>query len=112
MSLHEGLGSELRHRYGAPGVKTTIVHPTYVNTRLLQGRDKELRENGGVIVSPSVAAEAIVKQVLSGRGARVIIPQGMGIAKMIRGMPTWMQEIIRDKASSHTKVAEELLATS
>ncbi|KAI9658008.1 MAG: hypothetical protein M1821_002668 [Bathelium mastoideum] len=112
MSLHEGLSSELRHRYGARRVKTSIVHPTYVNTRLLHGRDKELRANGGVVITPAQASGAVVKQILSGRGGRVIIPESMGVAKMIRGMPTWVQELIRDNASSHMKGAEELIPPS
>ena len=108
MSLHEGLSSELRHRYGAPHVKTSIVHPTYVTTRLLQGFEKELKGNGGVIIGTATVSNAIVRQVLSGRGGRVVVPESMSIAKAIRGMPTWLQEIIRDSVSSHTKGAEEV----
>ena len=35
LALHEGLNQELKHRYDAPEIKTTVVHPTYVNTKLV-----------------------------------------------------------------------------
>ncbi|KAI9711293.1 MAG: hypothetical protein M1820_002280 [Bogoriella megaspora] len=108
MSLHEGLTSELRHRYNAPNVKTSIVHPTYVRTRLLGGQEERLKKNGGLIVMAPEVSQAIVKQILSGRGARVIVPERLGIAKAVRGLPTWLQELIRDRASSHTKGAEDV----
>ena len=107
MSLHEGLMAELRHRYDAPNVKASIVHPTYVNTRLLLGLDKELKENGGVVVGVPTVANAIVRQILSARGGRVVVPESLGTARLIRGMPTWLQEIIRDGAAKHLKGAEE-----
>ncbi|KAL9090909.1 MAG: hypothetical protein Q9165_005117 [Trypethelium subeluteriae] len=109
MSLHEGLTSELRHLYNAPNVKTSIVHPTYARTRLLQGFEKEVKENKGVVIDPKLISDAIVRQVLSGRGARVVVPQGMSLAKAIRGMPSWLQERLRDSLAPHTESAKNLL---
>ncbi|KAL9066175.1 MAG: hypothetical protein Q9157_007235 [Trypethelium eluteriae] len=109
MSLHEGLTSELRHLYNAPNVKTSIVHPTYARTRLLEGFEKEVKENKGVVIDPKLISDAIVRQVLSGRGARVVVPQGMSLAKAIRGMPSWMQERLRDSLAPHTQSAKDML---
>ncbi|KAF2238231.1 dehydrogenase/reductase SDR family member 8 precursor [Viridothelium virens] len=109
MSLHEGLTSELRHLYNAPNVKTSIVHPTYARTRLLEGFEKEVKENKGVVIDPKLISDAIVRQILSGRGARVVVPQGMSLAKAIRGMPSWMQERLRDSLAPHTQSAKDML---
>jgi hypothetical protein len=50
-------------------------------------------------------AQSIIKVVLSGEGAQVIIPDTRRV-EMVRGLPTWLQERIRD---SQAKVLQSVV---
>ncbi|KIW10140.1 hypothetical protein PV08_11101 [Exophiala spinifera] len=97
LALHEGLGSELRTRYGANKVRTTIVHPFWVRTPLTHPLTtrKEWKE---FTLEPETVAEAIVAQILKGESAQLILPSRFGFAGGIRGWPGWLQELIRGRS--------------
>ncbi|KAH7305295.1 hypothetical protein B0I35DRAFT_444303 [Stachybotrys elegans] len=95
LALHEGLGQELRHLYKAPRVRTSVVHPTWVMTPMIA----DLVEGGKLKDTPVTAedvADGIVNQVLSGFGAQIIVPSSLGWTSLMRGMPGWLQESLRD----------------
>ena len=105
LSLHEGLTQELKHRYNAPYIKTSIVHPIYVRTQLIKSYENSLRQSRAVVIEPETVANAIVKQIVSGRSGQVIVPSWMSVASGVRGWPAWLQELIRD--STARDVVEE-----
>lgn len=58
-----------------------------------------LTEGGKLKDTPVTAEEvasAIAKQVLSGFGAQIIVPSSLGWTSLMRGMPGWLQESLRD----------------
>ena len=89
-SFHEGLTAELKTRYNAPRVRTVVINQGYTKTPLFQGY-----HNASKFLAPSLepetVAEAIVRQVESGRSGQVIIPGFGNILTFLRCMPHWYQ---------------------
>ncbi|KAH7120516.1 hypothetical protein EDB81DRAFT_914163 [Dactylonectria macrodidyma] len=98
LSLHEGLTQELRHIHKAFAVRTSVVHPTWVRTPMIADLVKQGKLNDTTVTAEEVA-EKVVSQILSGYGSQIIVPSGLGWTSMIRGLPGWIQEVLRDKVS-------------
>ncbi|CAI7594045.1 unnamed protein product [Penicillium manginii] len=95
LAFHEGLGQELRHIYHAPGVRTTIIHPGWVRTPMIE----KLLQSGalkGHLLEPEEVAEAILKQLRSTCGAQLFLPSSFWIVSLLRSTPSWIQERVRD----------------
>ncbi|KJZ78409.1 hypothetical protein HIM_02447 [Hirsutella minnesotensis 3608] len=96
MSFHEGLSAELATVYNAPKVRTVLAHPGHVKTSLFEGFSQ-----GSSFMTPSLEpdsiAEAVVKQVLAGRSARIILPSGSASAAALRVLPDWYAYRLRTK---------------
>ena len=59
--VHDGLAAELREVHKTPGVKTTIVHPTWANTPLI-ATDVEALRRSMTVIEPQVISDGVVKQ--------------------------------------------------
>lgn len=95
LAFSEGLSQELRNRYGALGVRNTVVHPMWVKTPLthvFNNLDHFLSNQ----LEPEQVSDAVVKQVLSGRSAQLCIPESLGFSAILRALPNWLQEKMRD----------------
>ncbi len=99
LALHEGLTQELKHRYNAPYIKTSIVHPTYVRTQLITSYANSLQHSRAIVIEPQTVANAIVKQIISGRSGQVTVPSWMSAASGARGWSAWLQELLRDSTA-------------
>lgn len=95
LAFHEGLNQELKHRYGAPMVKTSIVHPGWTKTRLTGGIEDGIRGSGAGIMEPEFVATAMVKHITACRSGQLIL--GPKAAPYVRALPMWLQEIVRDR---------------
>jgi len=96
LALHQGLTQELKHRYAAPLVKTTIIHPMFAKTGIIKGFEEPLKKAKVPLIPAEVVGDAIIKQVLSGSSGQIYVPPPMGYVSGIRGWPHWMQENMRD----------------
>lgn len=95
LSFHEGLSAELKTRYNAPKVRTVVINQGYTKTPLFEGYNNESKFLVPTL-EPETVAEAIVKQVLSGKSGQVIAP-GFGVTlAFLRGMPHWYQIGLRN----------------
>ncbi|OQV01985.1 hypothetical protein CLAIMM_07250 [Cladophialophora immunda] len=94
LAFHEGLAQELRARYGADKVRTTIVHPVWVRTPLSHGLVRKMASNQ-VLLEPGTVAEAVVSQVLKCEGDQLILPARFNFVPFMRGWPSWLQESAR-----------------
>ena len=102
LAFHEGLTAELATRYNAPKVRTVIVHPGPTNTALFKG----YYQNTDFFMpplAPETVADAVVKQVLSGRSGTVIVPGTGSILAGLRMQPDWYAIPVRAKAQSYMK---------
>lgn len=48
---------------------------------------------------PEEVADAIVSQLYSGYGAQITIPSSFWWTSLLRGLPSWLQEGVRDSIS-------------
>ncbi|KAH6883261.1 hypothetical protein BKA58DRAFT_33778 [Alternaria rosae] len=99
LAFHEGLTSDLKIWYKASGVKTTIAHPDWVRTPLIEemilrsGQDPKILEKMLILEK---GAEIIVRQTVSRRGAQLFIPSIAVPISWLKGLPNWVQEVVRD----------------
>ncbi|KAG6037518.1 hypothetical protein E4U41_005047 [Claviceps citrina] len=106
LSFHESLAIELKYLYGADRVLTTVAHPNFVRTPLVEAFGRVLEQGGMRLLSPDRVAEAITEQIFRRRGAQLIIPEQQASVTGIRGWPTWLQVLVRDQlGSSAIKIA-------
>ncbi|KAI1112117.1 NAD(P)-binding protein [Nemania sp. NC0429] len=96
LAFHESLTCELKHCYKAPNVLTTVVHPNFVRTPLIEEYTGHLEQAGVRMLTSEQVAEPIVAQLMSRRGGQLIIPNSMSHISGIRAWPTWLQELLRD----------------
>lgn len=96
MALNEGLQQELKHRYNAPDIRTSIVHPIYVKTPLVTSYAKSLEKSKAIQIEPEVVANAILKQIESGRSGRVVLPGIFSPLANARAWADWLQQLIGD----------------
>lgn len=97
MSFHEGLSAELQTRYKAPKIRTVIVHPGGTKTPLFTGYSQGARFLLP-LQEPESVAEAIVKQILSGRSGQVVMPEAGGMLPAVRVYPYWRSYRVRSRA--------------
>lgn len=106
LSFAEGLSQELKHRYNAPGIRNTVVHPNWVKTPLTTVF-KNLDHFYGRQLEPTQVSDAVVKQILSGNSGQVLVPSALNGASFIRGLPNWLQEGTRDNTKDMIVVNKE-----
>ncbi|CRG91273.1 Short-chain dehydrogenase/reductase family 16C member 6 [Talaromyces islandicus] len=103
LAFHEGLTQEIRLWYKAKKVRTSIIHPIWVKTPLI----KPITDSGVKFRQPILEVEevgdVIVKHVLKGNSGQLIIPNSIKNAGLVRALPNWIQEKIRNVASLDLK---------
>jgi NAD(P)-dependent dehydrogenase (short-subunit alcohol dehydrogenase family) len=103
MAMHEGLNQELKYRYDAPMIRTTVVHPTYVRTPLTGSWENALVKSKALTMSPEYVGGEIVKAILSGKSQQVILPRALAFTSMLRALPWWVQEFLRARTKEDMK---------
>ncbi|KAI0968930.1 NAD(P)-binding protein [Xylaria arbuscula] len=96
LAFHESLTSEIKHCYKAPNILTTVVHPNFIRTPLIENWADHLENSGVRMLTGEQVAEPIFRQIKSQRAGQLIIPRSATMIAGIRGWPTWLQELIRD----------------
>ena len=91
MALHEGLQSEARAVYNAPEIKFSIVHPTFAATPMTFGHLDEIKASGSMVLDPQVVSDAVVKQIMSGRGGQIVLNGKLGFLANIRGWAHYLR---------------------
>jgi NAD(P)-dependent dehydrogenase (short-subunit alcohol dehydrogenase family) len=96
LAFHESLASEIKHQYRAPNVLTSVVHPNFVKTPLLDDFCGRLERAGVRLLTSDRIADEVVAQIKRRRGGQLVIPSSATGISGIRGWPTWIQEFLRD----------------
>ncbi|KAK8232592.1 hypothetical protein HDK77DRAFT_412997 [Phyllosticta capitalensis] len=107
LSLHEGLSTELRTRYAAVGgrhILTTIMHPGWVATSLINAWESSLHSTGQAIATPRSVAAAVVGNVLGARGGQLFSPAHAWVVTALRATPHWLQNAYRDGIGKQTVI--------
>lgn len=93
--------------YSAPSIKFTSVHPTYAATPLLEPFANELKPKNTFVLNPQVVADAVVQQVLSGKGKQIILGGDTGWLSGLRAWPHWLgQGLLQSMDSQLPRLAE------
>ena len=58
------------------------------------------------MIEPETVADAIVKQLHSGMGAQLVLPERYWLATGVRGWPSWMQEGVRNSMKDELSFLE------
>ncbi|KAK8120202.1 Dehydrogenase RED2 [Apiospora kogelbergensis] len=115
LAFHEGLTSELKIWYKVPGVKTTIAHPSWVRTPLIEEGILRSGQNPKILDSmlmPEDVAKVIVGQIVSRRGAQLFIPGAAAPISWLKGLPNWVQELVRDAFGKTSAVTSSSMIAS
>jgi NAD(P)-dependent dehydrogenase (short-subunit alcohol dehydrogenase family) len=97
LAFHESLTCEIKHVYKAPGIITTVVHPSWVRTNMTKEHtDKIERGQGKITLTPDDIASPVLKHIFGRMGGQLIVPSQMSSVSGIRGWPNWVQELVRD----------------
>ncbi|KAL9111449.1 MAG: hypothetical protein Q9227_004126 [Pyrenula ochraceoflavens] len=101
LAFHEGLAQELKWREGTRKIRTSVVHPTWARTPLLDSVSQKFgRDFTEQTVSADDVADAVVDQLLKGESGQIFVPSGASWLAGIRGFPTWMAEGFRDMSKA------------
>lgn len=103
--FHEGLQQETRVFYNAPEVKFSCVHPSFAATPMVAPFQKQLEAGGARIITAESVADAVVKQVMSGRGKQIILAGNLGAAVWLRSLPLWVPLGIFQGGDKRTRVS-------
>lgn len=96
LAFHQSLTSEIKHVYKSPNVLTTVVHPNFVRTPLVEDFVNRLEKSGVRLLTVDQIANEVVAQIKSKRGGQLIIPAGVSSIAGIGSWPAWIQEVVRD----------------
>ena len=96
LAFHQTLTGELKHVHKSPNVLTTVVHPNFVRTPLVQDFVGQLENSGVRLLTADDIASEVVAQIKSKRGGQLIIPSSVSRIAGIGGWPAWISELLRD----------------
>ena len=88
----------------------SVIHPLWVRTPMIKMLTEHEAHFSQPIMTTQVVSDAICKQILTQTSGQVILPASQSVASLVRAMPTWMQEGVRNFASSTLKKMRNLQA--
>lgn len=104
LAFHEGLAQELKSYHSAPKVRTTIVHPSWTRTALVQPLLDASSKFRPPIMEVETVSDAIVGQILSGKSGQLILPPSVTPHSLMRSCPGWVQEVMRNLGTGMLRV--------
>ncbi|KAI9157985.1 Dehydrogenase RED2 [Paramyrothecium foliicola] len=75
-------------------VLTTIVHPSYVRTPMINHLIKNVARAGFSVLYPKEVATEVVKQIKRRQGGMLVLPLFVSIIATLRTWPYWMQQLL------------------
>ncbi|KAK4626085.1 Dehydrogenase RED2 [Fulvia fulva] len=108
--FHEGARHEARVFYNAPEIKFSVVHPTFAATPMTAAYTSDLEKAKAKIIKPEMVSNAVVKQILSGRGKQIIIAPGTSALVYLRSLPYWISNAGLQAADSGMRKSLDRMA--
>lgn len=107
LGFHEGLQLEARVFHNAPEIKFSSLHPSFASTPMVVPHLKELEKAGAKVLKPSEVSDAVIKQIMSGRGKQIILAGNLGPAVYLRSLPHWISQAVLQLSDKRNKVSSE-----
>ncbi|RMZ89455.1 hypothetical protein DV736_g3326, partial [Chaetothyriales sp. CBS 134916] len=93
--LIDGLRAELHTTYpNGKTIQTTVVHPSWHKTAIIQGKEDRLESYGFKLDPPTNVTDVVIEQVLAGRSGQLFIPKSEGRIAALRSLPIWLQDTL------------------
>lgn len=80
-------------------MSSSVIHPLWVRTPMIDAVLKAGKHWTQPVMGPEEVSSAVIEQLVSGNGGQVVVPSSYGLASLVRGLPNWLQERVRDNAS-------------
>lgn len=111
LAFHEVLKAELRARHRATNVRTTIVCPTKVATKL----GATLADHPNQFITPTLLPETVARRVMrsleNGLSEHLMMPAFAEILPAMRGVPIWLKrfvELVRASLNAHSQCSRHI----
>lgn len=107
LGFHEGLQLEARVFHDAPEIKFSSLHPSFAATPMVVPHLEELEKAGAQILKPVDVSDAVIKQIMSGRGKQIILAGNLGAIVYLRSLPHWISQAILQLGDKRNKVSRK-----
>jgi len=107
LALHETLNGELRHRYNAPRVRTSVVCPTKVSTQM----GDAMKEQENQFLSPTLdagwLADQMVRIIESGLSDHLVTPHfAHMLLPNLRSLPDYFRWLVATVGKTHETITD------
>ncbi|KAJ5518527.1 Short-chain dehydrogenase/reductase SDR [Penicillium expansum] len=99
LAFQEGLRQELKYWYKAPNVRTSTVHPMWVQTPMIEGFTKYEADFRQPLLDPKDVSQAVVEHIVTRKSGQTIVPRHCSMIGSLRASPLWLQEAARSYMS-------------
>lgn len=72
-------------------MSSSVIHPSWVRTPMIDTILKAGKHWAQPVMGPEEVSSAVIKQLVSGNGGQVVLPNSLGLASLVRGLPNWLQ---------------------
>ncbi|KAI1848313.1 hypothetical protein JX265_013815 [Neoarthrinium moseri] len=96
MSIMEGLQTELKHRYGNPLVKASLLLPSVVKTKMTDNVKQPINRFILPLLEPAEVADRMLQVLENGESDVLMIPRVANLAPWIHSLPPWVRVILQD----------------
>ncbi|KAI3139286.1 hypothetical protein CBS147325_6634 [Penicillium roqueforti] len=100
LSFQEGLRQELKYWYKAPNVRTSTIHPLWVQTPMIEGFTKYQAAFDQPLLDPKDVSQAVVEHLVNRKSGLTVLPRHSSVIGSLRAFPLWLQEAVRSYFSS------------
>lgn len=107
LAFHECLSIELKTRYNAPRVRTTLVAPTKVRTALGDGMEDHADPFFTPVLMPVQVAQKIVDALDSGLSQHMMLPAFAELLPWLRALPDWYRRLVAVVGDTDNQVTDK-----
>ncbi|KAJ5796595.1 uncharacterized protein N7518_005135 [Penicillium psychrosexuale] len=100
LAFQEGLRQELKYWYKAPNVRTSTIHPLWVQTPMIEGFTKYQAAFDQPLLDPKDVSQAVVEHLVNRKSGLTVLPRHSSVIGSLRAFPLWLQEAVRSYFSS------------
>lgn len=101
LAFHETLGTELKHIFKCPEIRTSVIMPGYVATPL--HKDNAFGKETNPLIKAAVGADEVAARIedviMAGDSATIVVPGRLTLLTATRAMSEWLQRAVMDHSA-------------